>query len=100
MRTVADLLVPPNPLFVPRREWTDQQNALLASLDDYFRSPVPSQRHKLRILASAVLPLAQCMVMLGTSPAIAIENAAELLEARYLFAALSETPALAAWFVQ
>lgn len=100
MRTVADLLVPPNPLCIERRPWTDQQNALLEKLDAYLFSDRPSQREKLQILASAVLPLAQCQVMLGTSPAIAIDNSAELLETRYLFAALSETPELAAWFVQ
>ena len=53
---------------------------------------------KMRVLAQAVLPIAQVQIMLGTHPVAAIEHAAEILEANYLPAVLAETPALLAWF--
>ena len=98
LRTVADLVVPPDPLRIERRPWTDMQRDLLARLDAYMLSQRTSQRDKLHMIAYAVLPLAQVQLMLGCSPATAIEHSAELLETRYLLDALDDTSGLATWF--
>lgn len=100
MRTVADLLVPTasQQQRIPRAPWLKQQRLLLDTVRLFVSDPRLPQREKLRALACAVVPVAQCQLMLGCCPAVAIEHAAELLESMFLADALSETPGLVVWF--
>lgn len=74
------------------RERIEMRDKLLAAVSRGMAAPTAGQR--LWLIGRAVAPLAKVLVWLGTCPAIAIEHAAELLEAMFLADALRDAPEL------